>query len=118
MAFVWRHGEWALRDCDDCRRYVFKDGKVLLDGEGEPVPNPSPPECRRTPCGSRADKPRLEKWQLEVLSLWRTCRRYRTLPRAGGVVDQDAFLMDVFAALDALQAEIEREELERIRKGK
>ena len=115
MAFLWRHGDWALRDCDECQRYLHKDGKVVLDEDGEPVENPAPPDCRRTPCGSREDKPRLEGWMVEVLSLWRTARRYRTLPRSGGIADQDPWIMDLFARLDALSDEVEREELEKVK---
>jgi len=116
VAFLWRHGEWAARDCDECRRFLFKNGRIVTDAAGDPIANPAPPQCSRTPCGSPEAKPRLEAWMGEVLFLWRMCRRYRALPRAGGVGDQDGFVMELFSELDRLRDTIDREELEAVRR--
>lgn len=107
-----------MRSCEECRKYVFKGGRILLDADGEPVGNPAPPVCERTPCGSREGRPRLAPWHMGVLGVWRACRQYRALPRSGGVLDQDEYMMELFAALDGLAADIEREELEKIRRRK
>jgi hypothetical protein len=57
-----------------------------------------------------------EDWQTAVINLWRKCRRYQALPLAGGLVDQDPFLMRCFTALDSLQDEIDAEEIENLTK--
>jgi hypothetical protein len=36
-----------------------------------------------------------------VLSLYSKCRANRCLPRAGGLLDQPAWLMELFAVIDA-----------------
>jgi len=115
VAFLWRHRGLALRDCDDCEKYVFNaDGTMYRDKSGRPIPVRSRRVgiCGRQPCGSRSAKPILESWHAEILELWRACRDYHALPRAGGIADQDWFLMRLFRDLDALRAEIDDEKRE------
>lgn len=113
MAFLWRHGALALRDCDECEKYVFNaDGTLYRDKSGRPIPVRRPPVCQRQPCGSRAAKPVLEEWHAEVVNLWRACRDYHALPRAGGIADQDWFVMRLFRELDVLRAEVDEEKRE------
>jgi len=114
VEFVWRHGDWALRDCDDCQKYIFRDGEIVRGPDGEPLSNPVPPQCGKTPCKSREAKPRLSSWQADVLRAWRACRQYRCLPLPGGLAAQDEMTLAIFEGLDGLAARLEREELETI----
>lgn len=74
--------------------------------------NPCPPKCVNTPCNGR--KPRLSAANEEVLRVWRLCKRYKMLPQAGGVADQDEVLLLKFQSIDD---EVDRWQERELKKG-
>ena len=56
----------------------------------------------------------LEEGYIEAVRLWSLCRGgmggYAVLPRAGGALDQPAWLMDAFAIMDAAECELRSRE--------
>jgi hypothetical protein len=48
-----------------------------------------------------AADPEAQRW----LALWRDCRTFRTLPRAGGLDDQPAPVVEAFTVCDRALAE-------------
>ncbi|HUU97746.1 MAG TPA: hypothetical protein VM487_18580 [Phycisphaerae bacterium] len=105
MRFIYEHPEWALRDCDECRKYIFSGHEIVRDGSGSPLGNPVPPACEATPCLSREGKPRLWAESQGVFYGWRLHKATGHLPRPGGLDDQDATLMDLFLMLTDLDAD-------------
>lgn len=102
--FLFEHPEWFWRDCDDCRRWLFEDGEVKRDRDGNPVPNPCPPDCARTPCKSREAKPEFTAYGWRVYERWKLCRDMRCLPEPGSLADQDPWEMRRFRILFDLDA--------------
>jgi len=78
---------------------VHVDGRLKRDPRGEPIPNPVPPVCERTPCRSREQKPRLSAALWEIVELHNACKRFSALPAAGGIGDQDPLLMQLLCAV-------------------
>lgn len=48
-----------------------------------------------------------------VVGVYERCRENRCLPRAGGLLDQPAWLMECFAVIDAVKADKARQDRER-----
>lgn len=117
MRFRFAHPELDARDCDACQSWLLTTtGEIQRDRYGDPIPNPAPPDCwslcyREADLSDRSDssdpsdlppgalKPRLTPENEDILALWDACRRHRCLPAAGGLEDQDPWLMACFDAL-------------------
>lgn len=115
VKFLYEHPEWFWRDCDDCQKWLFADGEIQRDRGGRPVPNPEPPRCAETPCGSRRRKPRFSEQDWGVFRRWRLCRALRCPPNPGGLSEQDEWEMEQFRVL--FEADEREESRRRARDG-
>lgn len=52
---------------------------------------------------------------LAIMNLHARCRENKCLPHSGGLLDQDAYLMDLFDVIDSARDQFHRKERERMR---
>ena len=112
---------WFWRDCDACQKYLLdSNNRIMRNRSGRALPNPSPPRCRTSPCslaapetGARTLRPRFTPEDMECYRRWRMCRAFKTLPRSGGLADQNPWDMARFEILErAEQADEARRDTE------
>ena len=120
-----KHPDWFALRCGDCARFRIENGKIK-HRDGKPIPHRKTElVCDRVPCGRfdgpdgvkpvagwRAgfvNKPRLRNDWWAVVQKYARCKLFGTLPKAGGINDQDELEMALFSAIGGVEKEMERD---------
>lgn len=78
---------------------------------GQPVRNPAPPACVRTPCwnqGAGHLRLRFQREDAECYRRWQLCRAFRVLPLPGALGGQNPWDMERFRLLEICEQTAER----------
>jgi hypothetical protein len=92
---------------------VHVDGRIKRGPRGEPIENPVPPVCERTPCRGPDNRPRLSAELWEIVELHNACKHFGSLPQAGGILDQDPLVMQLLCAVASEAEAVGAEQLKR-----
>ena len=78
-----------------------------------PIANPKPPDCARTPCGSPEKRPRIKSWWKRLFEMYQLARRLNQPLFSGGLMQQEAQLVEMLLIIDRILAEAEAASIKR-----